>query len=115
RRPGARRFAGHPQARGQGDAIPVSRLRPDAGRNRQRRALCVRQRRNGDRQRHRTVFAVRASLAAFHRQGPRGVHPDGQGTGPVEDRAHRRHVRASLADSGKPDPPDRRCYPGRDQ
>ncbi|CAI8870892.1 hypothetical protein EMIT048CA2_280026 [Pseudomonas chlororaphis] len=58
---------------------------------------------------------MRAPSAAFHRQGSRRLHSKRQGAGPVESRAHRRHVRASPADPGKPQPPDRRCGPASDR
>eukprot|EP01038_Epipyxis_sp_PR26KG_P018641 gene18641-26349_t len=114
RRPGTRRLARHPQARRQGHAVPVSWLRAEPRRNRQRRAVRLRQSRDGDPQGHRVVLAVRTPPAAVYRQGSRRLHPERQGAGPVQGRADRRHVCAPPADPGKPYAADRRRHPGSD-
>ena len=71
----------------------------------------VRVQRDGRRQGHPVLFAVRAPPAAVLRHRGRRLHPARPGHRPVEDPADRRDVRAPPAGPGAAHPADRRGLP----
>ena len=78
----------------------------------QRRDLRRRLQRDGRRQGHPVLLAVRAPPAAVLRHRGGRLHPARPGHRAVEDPAHRRDVRAPAPGPGAADPADRRVPPG---
>ena len=78
----------------------------------QQRGLRRRLQRDGRRQGHPVLLAVRAPPAAVLRDGGGGVHPAGPGHRALEDPAGRRDVRPPAPGPGAADPAGRRVPPG---
>ena len=84
----------------------------DPGAADQRRDLRRRLQRDGRRQGHPVLLALRAPPAAVLRDRRRRLHPARPGHRALEDPAHRRDVRPPPPGPGAADPADRRVPPG---